>query len=89
MLALHCACEWFRQVGLSLFSLSFWGTLLVFAQIPAFLFDCVRWPSADGRTVPLVIFGLIALVLPFIPSVILAWSEPDPNPLEEGMRGTA
>jgi len=62
---------------------------LLFALVSAFLLDGVQWPSADGRTAPLVIFGLIALIHPFVPSVILAWTEPDPIPREDGMHGTS
>ena len=64
------------------------SVVLLFALVPALLLDGARWPSADARTAPLVIFGLIALVHPVVPWAILAWTEPDPIPLEEAAHGT-
>lgn len=55
---------------------------LLLALIPALLLDGVHWPTADSRSVPVAVFGLIAIVHPFLPWVILAWTEPDPVPLE-------
>lgn len=62
---------------------------LLLALIPALLLDGVHWPTPDARTVPVVVFGLIAIVHPFLPWAILAWTEPDPIPLETDARSNS
>lgn len=61
---------------------------LLLALIPALLLDGVHWPNPDSRTVPVLVFGLIAIVHPFLPWAILAWTEPDPIPLESEARSS-
>lgn len=62
---------------------------LLCALIPSLLLEGVHWPTPDARTVPVVLFGLLAIVHPFLPWAILAWTEPDPIPLESEVRSSS
>jgi len=65
------------------------SVLLLFALVPALLLDGTMWPSVDGRTFPLVTLALLAVVHASLPWAILAWTEPDPIPLEESLGGAS